>query len=392
MQSSQIPVKLPTIWASGAPAGTGVVTVPVPSQQGITPNAASWTDGYPPQCAQAGGWPRIEDSNGGMQMISAWARWQAAGAPIYYDSSYSANIGGYPNGAVIASTSTPYAFWQCLVDNNTTNPDTGGANWRLINFSARQSLTANTTYYVSTSGSDTTGNGSSGSPWATRLFAATWIQANIDLAGFNVIISVANGSYSDQLVVSGPFVGATGATSVTFSGSTSAIIATPGGTAFSNSDGSAYSISGFSISATGAGGYALSAGANSKIIFSGTSFGACGTAHMLAQNAGFISATGNYTIAGNSPIHLNATVNGNIQVSAHTITLSGSPAFSTAFAAASGNANIICSANTYSGAAGATTAPLSVSLSGCVQTSGQYNTTMPGHANAVVQTTGGQYT
>ena len=142
MQSSSVPIKIPTIWAASAPAGTGVITVPIPSQQGITPDAASWTDGYPPQTAQAGGYPRINDTNGALQMISAWARWMAAGGPIYYDAVFSAAIGGYPSGALLGAVSTLGNFWISTVDNNTSDPDTGGANW--ISLSIPSPFPANT--------------------------------------------------------------------------------------------------------------------------------------------------------------------------------------------------------------------------------------------------------
>ena len=156
MQASQVPIKIPTIWANLAPAGTGVITVPIPSQIGITPDAASWTDGFPPATAQSGGYPRIQDANGGIQMISAWAKWLAAGGPIYYDATFSGAIGGYPSGCVLASVATLGNFWISTVDNNTSDPDTGGANWtsgsllvpgKWLNF---QSITTTGTYTPST--------------------------------------------------------------------------------------------------------------------------------------------------------------------------------------------------------------------------------------------------
>ena len=48
---------------------------------------------------------------------------------------------------------------------------------------ARQILTANQTYFVSTAGSDTTGDGSNAKPWATGQHAWNYIGANIDPGG-----------------------------------------------------------------------------------------------------------------------------------------------------------------------------------------------------------------
>ena len=132
MQSSQIPPKFPIPFANAA--GSGFIrTVPQASQIGITPGAASLTDGFPPVCFQpvgAGGVPPSgQDFNGLLNLITQWARWESAGGPIKYDSTFSAAIGGYPLGAVLANATTVGSYWLSTVDNNTSNPDAGGANW-----------------------------------------------------------------------------------------------------------------------------------------------------------------------------------------------------------------------------------------------------------------------
>lgn len=60
---------------------------------------------------------------------------------------------------------------------------------------ARIRLTANSTYYVNPStGNDTTGDGSSGAPWATLQRAVDWCCGNLDLGTFDCTISCANSS------------------------------------------------------------------------------------------------------------------------------------------------------------------------------------------------------
>ncbi len=59
----------------------------------------------------------------------------------------------------------------------------------------RTLLIQNTTYYVSTAGSDTTGDGSIGNPWATPAHASNFISQNIDFNGFDITVSMANGTY-----------------------------------------------------------------------------------------------------------------------------------------------------------------------------------------------------
>lgn len=67
----------------------------------------------------------------------------------------------------------------------------------------RAKLTGNTTYYVSTTGSDSN-PGTSGSPWATLQHAVDWLAANIDAAGFNVTIQLANGNYTGAQIFGWP--------------------------------------------------------------------------------------------------------------------------------------------------------------------------------------------
>ena len=128
MQSSQIPVKFQIPFANSA-GGSYTRPVPTASQIGIVPFAASLTDGFPPQCFSPGGAPEGQDFNGLLNQMSAWLRWAQAGAPVTYDATFSAAIGGYPIGALLQKAGTPGAFWYSTVENNTSNPDTGGANW-----------------------------------------------------------------------------------------------------------------------------------------------------------------------------------------------------------------------------------------------------------------------
>lgn len=130
MEASGIPTKFPTIWGAGATTGY-VRTVPVAAS--ATPGVASFTTGFPSGCfspVAAGGVPPFgQDFNGILQAITQWNQWQQAGAPITYDATFQAAIGGYPNGAVIQSTVTPGLYWRSTTDSNTTDPDTGGAGW-----------------------------------------------------------------------------------------------------------------------------------------------------------------------------------------------------------------------------------------------------------------------
>lgn len=131
MQISNLPAKFPVPFASGAGASY-TRAVPQASQQGITAGAASLTDGFPPLCfipTTANGIPPAgQDINGILNQITAWNRWQNAGGTVPYDGAFSSAIGGYPYGAIVQSTASS-KLWMSIADNNTSNPDAGGAGW-----------------------------------------------------------------------------------------------------------------------------------------------------------------------------------------------------------------------------------------------------------------------
>ena len=129
MQASDIPSKFPIAFAKNAATGF-IRAIP---QTSADPNAASLSLGFPPNnfvpAAGGGAAPNGQDFNGILNQVSAWCQWQAAGLFVPYDSTFQTSIGGYPNGAVVASVVTAGVYWRSTADNNVTNPDTGGANW-----------------------------------------------------------------------------------------------------------------------------------------------------------------------------------------------------------------------------------------------------------------------
>lgn len=62
--------------------------------------------------------------------------------------------------------------------------------------------TADVTYYVSTTGSDTTGIGTVGNPYATVTFAINKLPRNVN---HTIVIKVASGTYSESIGLSGFF-------------------------------------------------------------------------------------------------------------------------------------------------------------------------------------------
>lgn len=119
--------------------------IPVPSQIPITPGAASWTDGFPPLTmmdpVDGGVGPKGFDFNGVLNALSALTRWFNAGAGFIYDAAFSATIAGYPLGARVLRADHS-GYWLNVVDQNTTNPDTGGAGWVIDGVKATSSVFA----------------------------------------------------------------------------------------------------------------------------------------------------------------------------------------------------------------------------------------------------------
>lgn len=136
MQDSQNPAKIPLPWASSAGPSYITYPVPLPSQIGVTNGAASFTDGFPPNSfvpyASGGAGPFGKDFNGLLKQTTAGLQWLQAGAYIPFDATFSTAIGGYPKGALIPSSVTLGLYWLNSVDNNNTNPDSGGSNWIAI--------------------------------------------------------------------------------------------------------------------------------------------------------------------------------------------------------------------------------------------------------------------
>lgn len=130
MLISGIPYKFQFVW--GQNATSGFVTDPIPATTG-SGIAASQSLGFPPATAQPTGGggtpPDIDDFNGAYKYVTEWAQWQQAGAPVAYDGTFQTNVSGYPAGAILASATVFAKYWLSLVDNNITDPDTGGSGW-----------------------------------------------------------------------------------------------------------------------------------------------------------------------------------------------------------------------------------------------------------------------
>jgi hypothetical protein len=399
---SQVPLKIPLPWA--ASAGIGYITYPVPtlSQQGITNGAASFTDGFPPDCfipiGAGGAGPFGKDFNGLFQQITAGLQWVQAGGPWKYDATFQTAIGGYPNNAVVASAVQNNLFWISTVDNNLTNPDTGGAGWLIWPIYRLQSFL---TYYVATTGSDSN-PGTLAAPWLTLQHAVDVIQNGYFLNGYSVTINVAAGTYSAGAALSGSLNG-----SINFVGPSS-------GTAIINGSGYCFSVinsatcllsGNFSLNQTNASGQAnacVVAGTGGVVTLSGTSggsrvqFGTAQTYHMNAFGGGRIgmslSPNNVYWVTGNASVgHWNAQELSNILMNGASIDIFNPSTGFTTFATATNLSLIEASGITFTGNPGtATGARYSITANSVINTSGGGASYFPGNS-AGSSASGGQY-
>jgi hypothetical protein len=140
---------------------------------------------------------------------------------------------------------------------------------------------------------------------------------------------------------------------------------------------------------SGASGNAINAsGGSVKINYSSIDFGACGASHIVCTDQALVVATGNYSITGGAATHFNAAYGGVIRAAGRTITITGTPAFSYAFAASSAGGLLDVYSMTFSGSATGTR--YNISTNAVCIVAGGGATYLPGDA-AGSTSTGGQY-
>jgi hypothetical protein len=296
-------------------------------------------------------------------------------------------------------TSFPYAkyarvlytdghVYLSLVGSNTVTPVNDGVNWQLADASVprRTVLGANTSYYVATTGSDSSGNGSMASPWATIPHAINVIQGTIDFGGYVVTLNVADGTYTGGIAINGPFVGNSGGLLIVGDTTTPAncIISTTSLDAVSLRQGAEnITLEGFTLQTTTSG-HCLNISAGCSLFLgTGISFGACAGSHIFCTGPALVQCTGSaYSIVGGAQYHINVSQGATVSAFSQTVTLTGTPAFSSEFAFATDTGNIKYISNTFSGSATGTR--YLAQINGTINTNGGGSTYLPGNAGGSV--------
>jgi hypothetical protein len=273
--------------------------------------------------------------------------------------------------------------------------DATDTRWKpLARPAAREVLAADRTYYVRTDGND--GNNglanSAGGAFLTIQKAINVIRDTLDLGGFSVTIAVGAGTYSGTITVSGPWVGAGTVSLVGDTTTPSNVVISTAATAISvgvvqGIPGSALTLGGFKIASSSGTGILINETAT-LYINGAMEYGACAVNHISAARASEVIVLANYTISGNAAIHWSLNNNARFSTAGRTVTLTGTPAFSTAFVLAQRASTIVANGMTFSGSA--TGVRYSVSTNGVIDTIGGGATYLPGDT-AGTTATGGQY-
>jgi hypothetical protein len=123
MQEANAPTPYSVLFGSSA-SPTYIRTVPVTTAD---PNAASFTDGFPPNTftppGAGGAPPDGRDVNGLFLSLTQAAQYLQAGGALLFSSAFATAIGGYPKGSVLTSATNPTVLWTSTVDNNSNDPD-----------------------------------------------------------------------------------------------------------------------------------------------------------------------------------------------------------------------------------------------------------------------------
>jgi hypothetical protein len=260
------------------------------------------------------------------------------------------------------------------------------------NLGVRDVLTANRTYYVRSDGND--GNSglanTSGGAFLTIQKAIDTVAA-LDIGIYAVTVQVADGTYTGANVLKN-VVGFAAAGNLVIKGNNATpanvVISTTSADAFT-ADGitSIWDIKDLKIQTTTSGS-GISAGNGASVRYGNVNFGACATDHIIANLGATVTAISNYAVSGGAAAHWLSVNGSKISANLVTVTITGTPAFSSAWALSAGVAVITCYGATFSGSA--TGARYSVTGNGYLFTNGAGATYLPGNA-AGSTASGGQY-
>lgn len=366
-----------------AEAATFVLSNSVSTLQGLAAYVDGWSDAIIsgqrlPCLEELNGLHLIETSQISYIFQEGIPEWDAG--TTYYGTT-GKSIVKVPNGTALFLSLT-----DANVGNALPTAPASNTNWQfltdLASIGGRTKLSAAQNYYVSTTGNDSN-PGTSGSPWLTPQHALNYILANVDLSVNTASVNFADGTYIGNITLGSAWVGG-GPTNVILNGNSvtpSNVIITSGNASPALSlsgNGTGIQIQNLKIQNTSSGS-AISIGVGASLTLGiGVIFGAAGSKHVDVENGSQFFGQNNYTISGSAAIHIQAGVNSNVSTNGATVTLTGTPAFSTAYVVANDNATIEAIGMTFTGSA--TGSRYAVSNNAVINTNGGGVNYFPGNA------------
>lgn len=267
-----------------------------------------------------------------------------------------------------------------------------GSNYFAIEKPDRCRLGATTTFFCGGTGSSasnaglTTGTGA----LATIQSAINLVGSRLDMNGQACVIQIADGNYTENLTLI-PYLGrgnqghTTGP--VMIQGNSGAItnvsLQPASGDAVTavETGGFEWGFQNLKIAPPAGNGINVDAGSWVSLN-AGITFGATTQSHAVVQNGGLFEPNAAYTIAGGAAAHLLIHDEGKVLYAGQTVTLTGTPAFSSAFVTAVRRGSLQALGVTFSGAAtGTRWARDAASYFGI---SGSADSLFPGNANGIV--------
>lgn len=244
----------------------------------------------------------------------------------------------------------------------------------------REVLNAARTYYVRTDGSDSNTGlvDNAGGAFLTIQHAVDVVWDTLDIQNFTVTIQVRSGTYTGAVSKLYPALGGEPVIQGDTTTPSNVVISVTGSDALDFRRGATLTLQGFKVT-TATSGHCLHVSGAAQVNISGKmEWGSCAETHIAAEHVGKIAISADYTISGGGLSHIRADTGGHIDCSSSTITLSGTPNFSDAFAVAWGNGSIqVVGPPTFSGSA--TGIRFKASLNGVINAPATL--TFPGNSN-----------
>ena len=230
---------------------------------------------------------------------------------------------------------TPREGWRAYVADTDRLLVYDGAAWdEIVQASqVRERVTANRTYYVRSDGSDANTGLADTAGGAFLTLQKAWNTiAGLDLSTFAATIELGTATFTGGLVVDKVPLGGSGVT-INGDGAASTILSTASRGIHVTAPGAVITLTNFKIETSGSSNNnCLEVAAHSKVYLGGgMEFGASVGRHIRVTGFGYVFAVGNWAISGGALSHLATGPTGLFEAYARTVTITGTPAFSTAF-------------------------------------------------------------